>query len=100
MEILRSLLFIPSSSIKMLDKITMLNPDGFILDLEDSVPLSLKEKARQNISNQLESLRVNKKIFVRINELDSELYKNDIKATICKKIMGFMIPKFESIHRL
>jgi citrate lyase beta subunit len=36
MIILRSLLFIPAISEKMLDKMPLLNPDAFLLDLEDS----------------------------------------------------------------
>ncbi len=100
MEILRSLLFIPSVSIKMLDKINMLKPDGFILDLEDSIPANQKEHARQNISRSLKNLTISKKIFVRTNDLDSQLYKNDIKETICEKVAGFVIPKFENILKL
>ena len=59
MEIIRSILFIPSYNIKFLNKIDTLKPDAFILDLEDSVPFSQKIQARKNIRNKLEDLSFN-----------------------------------------
>jgi len=84
----------------MLEKISVLKPDGFILDLEDSVPVALKEQARKNIIDKLESIETRRKIFVRINDLDSIFFIDDIRTTVGKKIFGFMVPKFESISKL
>jgi len=38
MHIWRSLLFVPANQRRMLDKLNSLPADGFILDLEDTVP--------------------------------------------------------------
>jgi citrate lyase subunit beta/citryl-CoA lyase len=45
---IRSLLFIPGNSTKMLDKMftVRVKPDAFVPDLEDSVPLDAKDEAR------------------------------------------------------
>jgi len=105
MNIYRSLLFIPSSSTKMLDKIENLNPDGFILDLEDSVPPQLKDAARVNVKDKIKELSgkgypCSKKIFIRINELGSQDSKKDVEMTLLPQICGFVIPKFEDIEKL
>jgi citrate lyase subunit beta / citryl-CoA lyase len=98
--LLRSLLFVPSNNKKMLDKIDTIESDGFVLDLEDSVPISEKEISRRNISDKLKYLDSLKKIFIRINDLNTDFYIDDIKSTINEKIFGYMIPKFESIRKL
>lgn len=105
MNIYRSLIFIPSSSIKMLDKIEYLNADGFILDLEDSVPLQLKETARINVNNKIDALSASgflnsKDIFIRINDLEGSLAKKDIEKTLRPEVCGYVIPKFEETGRL
>jgi len=102
MDILRSLLFVPAISEKMLNKIDSLRPDAFILDLEDSVPGSLKESARNNVSRKLKGINSEKPqdIFIRVNELGSgDIYK-DIGETIDSKISGYMIPKFEDVGKV
>jgi len=105
MNIYRSLIFIPSSSIKMLNKIEHINPDAFILDLEDSVPLQLKDAARINISSKISELikkgsLSSKDIFIRINDLEGSLAKKDIEETLRPGICGYMIPKFEDAATL
>ncbi|MCL5072801.1 MAG: CoA ester lyase [Actinobacteria bacterium] len=102
MEICRSLLFIPASSEKMLNKIDILKPDAFILDLEDSVPAFQKDQARKNIKNKLEKMNSGTKIklFIRANDLGSEYFYKDIEETIDPKIAGYMIPKFENFNKL
>jgi len=105
MAIYRSLIFIPSSSTKMLDKIGQINPDGYILDLEDSVPLESKEIARVNINNKIKELSgkdfpCSKKIFIRINEMGSPASEKDIEDTLQPYICGYVIPKFEDIEKL
>lgn len=102
MKIFRSLLFVPCSSTKMLNKIDVLNPDAFILDLEDSVPFKLKELARENIKKKMEKIDVNSKlnIFIRANELCIDHFYKDIEETISTKIIGYVIPKFENINNL
>ena len=101
MKVLRSFIFVPADRERMLDKINMLLPDAFILDLEDSVAAENKEIARINISNKLESLEIkNKIIFIRLNDLDSNYVYKDIDSTISSKIYGYMIPKFENTDKL
>jgi len=99
----RSVLFIPAASKKMLDKIDILKPDMFMIDLEDSVPENQKDTGRDNIVAKFKTSK-NKElkipIFVRINDLDSKYYKEDIKKIVSGKLSGVMIPKFEDQAKL
>ena len=98
MRSLRSFLFVPADKKRMLDKISGLDADAFILDLEDSVSSQNKEEARTNISSMLPLLKESKKtIFVRTNEADSIKAERDIVMTISADLEGYIIPKFEDM---
>ncbi|MCL4385947.1 MAG: CoA ester lyase [Cyanobacteria bacterium] len=99
-KVLRSLLFIPSISKKMLDKINILEPDAFVLDLEDSVPVEEKQQARENVRNKLLNYDSNRQIFIRINDLKSVIAFEDIDKTLDLNFSGYIVPKFESIKDL
>ncbi|EFC45955.1 predicted protein [Naegleria gruberi] len=79
--IMRSLLYIPGNSEKMLSKIHSLSikPDVFVPDLEDSVPYHEKEKARKMVREFLLSFNTqdnnanNMKIIPRVNSEDEFL---------------------------
>ena len=98
MRYLRSFLFVPADKRRMLDKISGLDADAFILDLEDSVSSHNKEEARINISSMLPLLKESKKtIFVRTNEADSIEAERDMVMTISADLEGYIIPKFEDM---
>ena len=46
MMVLRSMLFVPGNSMRMITKSAIVPTDAVIMDLEDSVPLLDKETAR------------------------------------------------------
>jgi citrate lyase subunit beta / citryl-CoA lyase len=101
MKIIRSFLFMPADKERMLDKMGILSPDAFILDLEDSVSANNKEIARINIANKLASSDIKDKvIFIRVNDLDSNHIFRDIDSTIGPGAYGYMIPKFEDTKKL
>ncbi|KAL0480418.1 citrate lyase subunit beta [Acrasis kona] len=83
---IRSLLFVPGNSVKMLNKIHQMDstnlPDAFVPDLEDSVPFDQKENARNVTKEFLKSIDVDKKeylIIPRVNMVE-EILKLDIEA--------------------
>ncbi len=96
-HLLRSLFFIPGHIQKYIDKIETLKADVFILDLEDSVPLAEKDKARSLTSQFLKSNKaLSKKIIVRINEFDLGFLLNDLDSVLCKNLFGIMPSKIHS----
>lgn len=98
----RSFLFIPAHSTRMLAKIDMLRPDAFIADLEDGVPPAEKRQARDNVRTIMSEGDAASRppVYVRVNDLESGLWLDDIRAAAGAPIAGFVIPKFESFLRL
>jgi len=118
----RTLLFIPGNNKRFLEKSRLLYPDILCFDLEDSVPISEKSRARemiiQSLLNNNHSLNridinTNNKIdnanhkykdlpqlFVRINSFESGLYEQDLNSVICESLDGIVIPKVNSDSEL
>jgi len=89
----RSILFTPANDERKIAKLYSIEVDAVVLDLEDSVPLEEKEKARQLIAKFFPSLKEKKEIGVRINSIDTKLWLKDILETYDKKPDFYMIPK-------
>jgi citrate lyase subunit beta/citryl-CoA lyase len=92
---MRSLLFVPADSEKKLPKALAAGADVVILDLEDSVALADKPKARGLAREILTSARGNAKLFVRVNALESGLIADDIAAIAEARPDGLLLPKSE-----
>jgi citrate lyase subunit beta/citryl-CoA lyase len=96
MNILRSLLYVPADSAKKLTKARGLAPDALIFDLEDAVSLNRKPTARQMLRDELDftaSLRMEKKICVRVNSFRSGLLIEDIAYAVHPATDAIMLPK-------
>jgi len=97
--ILRSLLFVPANSWRMITRSLSERADAIVLDLEDSVPIGEKETARWFIKDFLEDIEDKPKsssIFVRVNSISSGLYGEDVKYAVQKTFDGIVLPKTES----
>src|SRR5215471_17292957 len=96
MRLARSFLYVPANREKFLDKAIALEADALILDLEDSVPVGEKAKARAAIrafAPKIPDLRV----WVRPNALDTEFGVADLEAVIgVPGIAGLFAPKVDS----
>lgn len=91
----RSLLFIPGNNPAMLQNCDVFDSDAVIFDLEDAVSVTEKDSARELVSQYLQSLKdvMPMEIVVRINGLDTEYHKADLKAIVSDKIDTIMLPK-------
>jgi citrate lyase subunit beta / citryl-CoA lyase len=77
----RSLLYMPGSNPRALDKARSLPADGLILDMEDSVAPDAKQLAREQIGAALaEGGYGHRELIVRINALSTEWGVQDISA--------------------
>ncbi len=92
-RLVRSLLFVPGNNHRFIEKARTLNADIVCLDLEDSVPPAEKDKAREMIRNALTTGRFEADVYVRVNPFDSNLIHDDIKAVLCDRLDGIVIPK-------
>lgn len=99
--LLRSILFMPGSVEKVLKKAGDVNSDAVVFDLEDSVPLHGKEKARLQIKQTLDSLGDTKKrYYLRVNALPTGLLRDDCEAVLHPRLNGLMIPKVEDAEEI
>lgn len=90
----RTMLYVPGSSEKMINKSTTLEVDSLIIDLEDAVAITEKENARSLVAEML--LKVDfgeKEKNVRINSLETPFGEEDIRTIVPSKPDGIIIPK-------
>lgn len=91
--LMRSLMFVPAHNNKLLDSSLKRDADVLLLDIEDSVPITDKQLARDNIKCFAEKFGDSKVIFPRVNDRESgELLKDAYQLTI-EGIEGFVYPK-------
>lgn len=93
----RSLLYMPGSNTRALDKGRSLPADGLILDLEDAVAPDAKGDARGNIAAALrEGGYGQREIIVRLNGLDTEWGREDLELMATAGADALLLPKVES----
>src|SRR5579872_209238 len=77
----RSVLYMPGSNARAIEKARELPADGIILDLEDAVAPEAKVMAREQIRKALEKGGFgDREVFVRINGLDTRWWVDDLHA--------------------
>ena len=93
----RSILYVPGSNEKALKKSSTLDVDALIYDLEDSVAPNAKESARDSLIKIINSgVNKDKEQVVRINSLDSDTGKDDLKILDHCIPDAILIPKVNS----
>jgi citrate lyase subunit beta/citryl-CoA lyase len=95
---MRSLLFTPADSVKKLDKAMTSGADAVIVDLEDSIALDGKARARESATAFLkEAIATTPRpyLLVRVNGLQTGLIDADLDAVVPAKPDAIMLPKAE-----
>lgn len=93
----RSVLYMPGSNARALEKGRTLAADGMILDLEDAVAPDQKATARQQICDAIaEGGYGMRELLVRINGLQTEWGYGDLIAMANSGAHGIVLPKVES----
>ena len=97
MIVLRSMLFVPGNSMRMITKAAILPADAIIFDLEDAVPLPDKATARIMIRDSIKGVKLGGSyVFVRMNALTTKLTTEDLKFVVVEGLDGVMLPKTET----
>jgi citrate lyase subunit beta/citryl-CoA lyase len=97
----RSLLFMPGSNARALEKARTLVADGIILDLEDSVAPDAKAVARDQIAKAVAAKGFGKReVLIRINALDSPWWVDDIGMAGKVQPDGILVPKISTVEDL
>ena len=94
----RSVLYMPGSNPRALEKGKALPADGLILDLEDAVAPDAKEGARATIRAALADKAAygRREILARVNGLDTPWGHGDLAALATAGADGVLLPKVES----
>ena len=91
LETPRSWLFAPGHNEKLLSKVFDAGADAVLLDLEDAVPLRLKDRARELVTE----VAASRPCWVRVNRPLTEACQRDLDA-LAGVVTGFRLPKVES----
>ena len=90
----RSVLYMPGSNARALEKAKTLAADCLILDLEDAVAPDQKDEARAQVANVVRQGGYgNREIAIRVNGFDTPWYEDDIKAAAAAGANAVLVPK-------
>lgn len=93
----RSVLYIPGSKERALEKAKGLAADAIIFDLEDAVAMEEKPRARALLAETLRTADYGQRArIVRINGLDTEWGADDVAAMVGVPLEAILIPKVNS----
>ena len=97
MMLLRSMLYFPANSVRMVVKAATSLVDSVIFDLEDAVSLDDKETARI-LARDYVTLVKRRRIhtFVRVNSVGTGLTMEDLRSVVVKGLDGVMLAKTET----
>lgn len=105
---MRSMLFVPADSERKMAKAMASGADAVILDLEDSIAIDTKPRAREVARDFLKSALASPangqpRIYVRINDIATPFWQDDLAALELAMPHGIMLPKArsgEDVHQL
>jgi citrate lyase subunit beta/citryl-CoA lyase len=93
----RSVLYMPGSNARALEKAKTLAADGVILDLEDSVAPDAKETARKQVADAVKAGGFGtREVFIRVNGVDTPWHAEDLTAAAHAAPDVILVPKVQS----
>jgi citrate lyase subunit beta / citryl-CoA lyase len=99
----RSVLFVPGSNQRALDKARELPADGLIFDLEDAVAPAAKAEARTHVAQVLQQGGYGRReLILRVNALETPWGAADLGAAAQLPLDAVLLPKVEradQVHR-
>lgn len=98
---LRSVLYMPGSNARALEKSRTLPADALILDLEDAVAPDAKATARAQVCAAASSGAYGDRVVaIRVNGLDTQWHADDITAAAAAKPAAIVVPKVGSAQEV
>ncbi len=97
----RSVLYMPGSNARAVEKAKTLPADAIILDLEDSVAPDAKVEARRQVAQAVKAGGFGRReVIIRINGIGTPWYNQDISAAIEAVPDAILVPKVSTPQRL
>ncbi len=100
---MKSKLFVPASRPELFEKALNSQADALSFDLEDAVLEQHKDEARQQLGNFLDGLDPashTKTIIVRINDMGTVWFNDDLQACMVEAVDLINIPKIETAEQM
>jgi citrate lyase subunit beta/citryl-CoA lyase len=93
----RSVLYMPGSNARALEKAKTLPADGVILDLEDSVAPDAKAAARAQIVQTVKAGGFgHREVIIRTNAIDTPWFSDDLSAAVAARPDAVLVPKIST----
>jgi citrate lyase subunit beta / citryl-CoA lyase len=93
----RSVLYMPGSNARALEKAKTLAADGIIIDLEDSVAPDAKKAARTQVAAAVKAGGFGaREVFIRVNGIDTPWHADDLAAAAHAAPDAILVPKVSS----
>jgi citrate lyase subunit beta/citryl-CoA lyase len=97
----RSVLYMPGSNARALEKAKTLPADAVILDLEDSVAPDAKEAGRRQVADVVKGGGFGaREVFIRVNGVDTPWHAEDLAAAAHAAPDAILVPKVSSPETL
>ena len=97
----RSVLYMPGSNARAIEKARSLPVDGVILDLEDAVAPDAKAQARQQVAHAVKAGGFGaREVFIRVNGIDTPWHADDLNAAAHAAPDGILVPKVGTVEAL
>jgi citrate lyase subunit beta/citryl-CoA lyase len=97
----RSVLYMPGSNARAIEKARGLPADGIILDLEDAVAPDAKASARAQVATAVKAGGFgSREVFIRVNGIDTPWHAEDMMAAAAAAPDAILIPKINDSHQL
>ena len=90
----------PANRVDMLTKSPSYRADALVFDLEDSVPVSEKPKARELAREFIGKLGATNNIYVRVNAAPTGMLEGDLEAVAVGGLSGIWLAKAESTEEI
>ncbi len=97
----RSVLYMPGSNARAIEKARTLPADGIIIDLEDAVAPDAKVQAREQVAAAVKAGGFGaREVFIRVNGIDTPWHADDMYAAAHAAPDAILIPKINNADQL
>jgi len=97
----RSVLYVPGSNPRALEKARSLPADALILDLEDAVAPNAKARAREQVADAVRAGGYRpREVVIRVNAYDTEWWHADLTAAVTSGADAMLVPKVETADQV
>ena len=97
----RSVIYLPGSNARAIEKARSLPADGIILDLEDAVAPDAKADARKQVAEAVKASGFGaREVFVRVNGIDTPWHADDMNAAAHAAPDAILVPKISDFEQV